>query len=271
MRITAAYSDYIFYADESGDHSLISIDRSYPVFALSLCAFRKSTYCSRVVPAFQRFKFKYFGHDAIVLHEHEIRKQKGEYRILTDSTIRTEFLKDLSETLSRSSFKIFSVVILKEELRYDLFPENPYVISLKLCLQQAFKFLSQRSQNARQTHFIFERRGRKEDSELELEFRRIVAGKNELRVPFYGFEIHFSDKRTNSTGMQIADLTARPIGLSVFRNGQSNRAFDLISPKLFNNRKFSRPERGIYIPQKSAGSRNTPRSSADRETPIHLD
>lgn len=133
-------SDYIFYADESGDHSLTSVDPDYPVFSLSLCAFRKETYCARVVPQFQRLKFRYFGHDAIVLHEHDIRKQNVDFRILTDKIIREAFLHDLSECLERSPFRIFGTVILKPDLRFDLFPENPYVISLRICLQQAFIF-----------------------------------------------------------------------------------------------------------------------------------
>lgn len=239
---------YIFYADESGDHSLKSIDPTYPIFALSLCAFHKSTYCSRVVPRFQRFKFRYFGHDAVVLHEHEIRKQLNDFRILTNSETRVNFLRELSECLAKSSFKIFSTVILKSQLTGDLFPENPYSISLRICLLQAYSFLNARDEANHRTFFVFEKRGRKEDNELELEFRRVVSGENDLGQPLLGFEIHFSDKRTNSTGMQIADLTARPLGLSVLRRGQSNRAFELISRKIFRSRKYSSPSRGIHIP-----------------------
>jgi hypothetical protein len=36
------HSDFIIYVDESGDHSLESIDPDYPVFVLSFCIFRKS-------------------------------------------------------------------------------------------------------------------------------------------------------------------------------------------------------------------------------------
>lgn len=238
---------YILYADESGDHSLTSIDVTYPLFALSLCAFKKATYCSRVVPKFQRLKFRYFGHDAVVLHEHDIRKQNGEFRILTDETVRAAFMRDLSRCLEESPFHIFSTVIMKPDLKFDLFPENPYAISLRISLQQVYHFLDRRGEARKRTHFIFEKRGTKEDQELELEFRRIVAGNNDLRLPFDGFEIHFSDKRTNSTGMQIADLTARPIGLSVFRPKQPNRAFELIRGKLYRSKKYSRPSRGIFV------------------------
>jgi hypothetical protein len=157
-------------------------------------------------------------------------------------------MNDLSFCLESSAFKIFSSVIYKSELKYELFPENPYSISLRICLQQAFQFLERRSENEKVTHFIFEKRGHKEDTELELEFRRIVSGENELRIQFENFKIHFSDKKTNSTGMQIADLKARPLGLSVFRPTQPNRAFELISRKIYRNRRFSQPSRGIYIP-----------------------
>ena len=239
---------YIFYADESGDHSLTSIDPTFPVFALSLCAFRKTTYCSRVVPKFQRFKFQYFGHDAVVLHEHAIRKQTGEFRILVNEKLRTSFLNNLSHCLAVSPFTIFATVIHKPQLKGDLFPENPYVISLRICLQQIYRFLSTRGEVEKRTHFIFEKRGNKEDRELELEFRRIIDGNNDLQIPLRGFEIHFADKRSNSTGMQIADLTARPLGLSIFRPNQPNRAFDLIKRKIHRSRKYSRPSNGIYVP-----------------------
>lgn len=33
------FSDYVVYVDESGDHSLASIDPDYPVFVLALCIF----------------------------------------------------------------------------------------------------------------------------------------------------------------------------------------------------------------------------------------
>jgi len=241
-------SDYIFYADESGDHSLKSIDPDYPVFSLSLCAFRKTTYCSQVVPDFQRLKFRYFGHDAIVLHEHDIRKQNLEFRILTDKIVRDSFLDSLSKCLAESRFTIFGAVIFKPDIKFDLFPENPYVICLRICLQQAYHFLDRRHQIGKRTHFIFEKRGKKEDADLELEFHRIVSGQNDIGMALDGFEIHFVDKRTNSTGMQVADLTARPMGLSVFRKGQTNRAFDLIKGKIYRNRRYARPSRGIFIP-----------------------
>ncbi|OCW57319.1 DUF3800 domain-containing protein [Hoeflea olei] len=240
---------FIFYADESGDHSLTSVDIKYPVFALALCGFKKETYCSRVVPNFQRFKFRYFGHDSIVLHEHEIRKQKGDFAILIDQVRRENFLADLNTCLETSPFTIFATVIHKQELKTDFFPENPYSICLRIALQHVYLFLKRRRQSEKRTYFIFEKRGAAEDRALELEFRRIVAGENELREPFSSFFIRLADKKTNSTGMQIADLTARPLGLRVFRPDQANRAYAKIQRKIYGSNRFSRPSRGIYNPK----------------------
>ena len=55
-------SDYIVFADESGDHSLTRVNRDYPVFALSFCVFRKADYVETVCPLLQRFKLRWW-HD----------------------------------------------------------------------------------------------------------------------------------------------------------------------------------------------------------------
>lgn len=49
-------SDYLIFADESGDHGLVSIDEQFPVFALVFCIVRKQDYVERIVPAMQRLK-----------------------------------------------------------------------------------------------------------------------------------------------------------------------------------------------------------------------
>ncbi len=68
--------------------------------------------------------------------------------------------------------------------------------------------------------------------ELELEFRRLCDGSNKLgiRLPF---DVIFVDKKANSAGLQLADLVARPVGMSVLRPEQANRAFDVLKRKFF--------------------------------------
>ena len=76
------FSDYIVYVDESGDHGLQSIDPEFPVFVLAFCIFKIDDYTNVITPRIQRFKFDHFGHDMIILHEHEIRKSEPPFNVL---------------------------------------------------------------------------------------------------------------------------------------------------------------------------------------------
>ena len=77
---------------------------------------------------------------------------------------------------------------------------------------------------------------RKEDNDLELEFRRICAGENQWRCVL-PFDVRFASKKVNSAGLQLADLVARPLGLNSLRPEQSNRAFDILKTKLYQSEK----------------------------------
>lgn len=226
------YSNYVIYVDESGDHTLTSIDRDYPVFVLDFCIFRKDSYANVVAPQVQAFKFAHFGHDIVVLHEHEIRKQKPPFVFLKSRDKRDAFMDGLNRLIEQADFTIVAAAIHKERLtqRYAA-PGNPYEMALTFCMERAHAFLRDRGQHMLTTHIVVERRGKREDDELELAFRRIRDGANYVgEMP--GFEIIFADKKTNSAGLQLADLTARPIGRHVLDPAQPNRAWEIIEPKL---------------------------------------
>lgn len=176
------YSDYIIYVDESGDHSLESINKDYPIFVLAFCIFEKEKYSQSAVKKLKDFKFKHFGHDMVVLHENEIRRDKGWFKNLNSKELKETFLNELTSIT---------------------------------------------------THIIVEQRGKKEDDELELEFRRICHGQNYQNINF-AFEIIMANKMTNSAGLQLADLVARPIGLHVLKPQQENRAYKILKKKFHN-------------------------------------
>lgn len=39
--MTAGFSDYLVFVDESGDHGLDTIDPGYPMFVLAFCVLRE--------------------------------------------------------------------------------------------------------------------------------------------------------------------------------------------------------------------------------------
>lgn len=227
-----AYSNYIVYVDESGDHGLGSIDRDYPVFVLAFCVFRKTEYVAQISPSIQQFKFSHYGHDSVVLHEHAIRKQVPPFAFLKSEAKRATFMTDLSNLVSAAPMTIIAAVIHKQRLmeRYA-HPANPYEIALLFCMERLYAHLRDQRATSETTHIVVECRGKKEDAALELEFRRIRDGANRWgRLAC--LELVFADKKANSAGLQLADLIARPVGLKVIRPDQLNRAYDIIEPKI---------------------------------------
>ena len=226
------FSRFVVYVDESGDHVLTALDPNYPMFVLALCVFYKRHYSERVVPALQKFKFNHFGHDSVVLHEHEIRKEQGPFRFQSRQH-RLQFTNELTGIIEQSNFILIACAIDKRQLqaRQDV-PENAYHVALGFCLETLHELMLEKRQDGAVTHVVFECRGKKEDNALELEFRRICDGANRWSKDL-PFSIVLADKKMNSAGLQLADLVARPVGLSVLRPDQANRAFDVLKRKFF--------------------------------------
>lgn len=239
------FSNYIVYVDESGDHGLNSIDPNYPVFVLAFCVFHKSDYVDKIVPAIQMFKFKHFGHDIVILHETDIRKDRGAFSFLKTRVLKEVFLNELTDIVAAAPFTLIATVIDKMALkRRYAYPDNPYHIALGYGLERVYLLLRSQGQEGRATCVVVESRGKREDDELELEFRRTVDGANYFshRLPF---QIVFADKRSNSSGLQLADLVARPVGLAVLKPGQGNRAVNVLEDKFYRDPKGNKNGWGL--------------------------
>lgn len=234
----SGFCDYIVYADESGDHGIASIDAHYPIFVLTFALVAKRDYISDIVPRFQALKFTFFGHDQLVLHERDIRKQLGAFGVFrVDAAKRTAFLDAINETVAGSSVELYSAVIRKSDLlaRYAA-PKNPYEIALLFCMERVMLRLLQLGQAGRHVHVVFESRGAEEDKSLLTEFGRIVRnetwGYRQLDFRAFEWTALMAPKASNSSGLQLADLASRPIGLHTLKPNQPNRAFEILAPKI---------------------------------------
>jgi len=230
------FGEYIVYVDESGDQSLTSLDPQYPVFVLAFCCFPVTGYTESVVPRVERLKFRYFGHDMVVLHEREIRKSQPPFDILMDATVREPFMEELSAIMGEEDYSIVATVIDKEAfLRRRGLGASPYNVALEFGLERLYCGLQEHGQRGRRTTVVFESRGKREDDALELEFRRIMAT-TKVEGMAETLTFMFVSKLSNSAGLQVADMVARPIGLHVLRPGQPNRAWDLLEPHIRRSR-----------------------------------
>ena len=240
------YSDYIIYADESGDPNPASVDPNYPVFVLNFCVFRKDVYTASVLPAVTAFKFAHFGHDAVVLHENEIRLQRPPFTFLRDGQAQARFMAGLDRLIREVDFTIIAAVFDKRKVDdRDLSMADPYELTFNACVERLHSYLESTGLQELMTHIIIESRGSKEDRQLEMAFQLVQDGTNPLNKTMSEFAVQFADKKTNSAGLQIADLTARPIGRHFIDPKQPNRAWDALEFKIL--RQGNVDQRGLTI------------------------
>jgi hypothetical protein len=119
-------------------------------------------------------------------------------------------------------------------------------LALGFGLERIYQLLNGAGQSDALTYIVCEARGAKEDVELELEFRRIRDGANYFNRPL-PFDLIIADKKTNSEGLQLADLTARPIGLTVLRPNQANRASQVLESKFYQSKSGSKLGMGLKV------------------------
>jgi hypothetical protein len=244
------FSDYVVFVDETGDHGIATINPEFPLFGLAFCVLKKSDYTDTVTPEMRRLKFATFGHDMVILHEHDIRK-KGNAFAQMNRELRDIFLSALTDVIQAAPFVLITVIIDKRRLAKGTSPSNPYHLALLFGLERLFHLLSSLNQDKSMTHVVVESRGRREDMELEVEFRRICSGENASKRCF-PFQIIMADKRTNSEGLQLADMVARPVALSVLRPDQPNRAWEILRPKVWRGAHGDKEDYGLKVfPEKN--------------------
>ena len=144
---------------------------------------------------------------------------------------RRAFLEDLTGVIARAPFTVVASAIKKDLYRAQGRANNPYHVALEHGLERVYMHLQSLQQRGKQIHVVFEGRGPKEDAELELEFRRIMDSTREQGM---ADTLRFLcvSKKSNSSGLQLADMVARPIGLKILHPEQPNRAWNIIEPKL---------------------------------------
>lgn len=234
----------IVYIDETGDHSLEKVDRDFPLFAVALLICDEDIYCQQIAPAIYKLKIDFFQHEAVILHSRDIRKRKGDFKILSDRARREEFYTRLDQIMSDYDYSIISTVIRKQKHRdrYGVFARNPYDLALKFSLERLLPLLENLGQE--KVQLMAESRGKKEDDELKLSFLDVVNQGTEYigpaRFKAIDFKLNFVRKERNVIGTQLADLVAYPIARHVFNPSKPNPAYEIVKRKLYQGPGFVR-------------------------------
>lgn len=224
-------SNYLVFADESGDIHPDKYPRDFPIFVLAFVIVYKDEYCDRLLPKFARLKLKYFPDVNTVFHERDIRHFENNFKIFLNNPQHDEFINDLSALMQEIDYKIVAVVVGKDEkIRRNMMAGNLYELGVKYGLEQIEKFLESQD-DANYTTITFEARSggsgarpcKSEDKALHEYFQRTAK---EI------FGISIQGKSAGGYGLQFADMIARPIGIHCLRPGQRNRAWEIIESKI---------------------------------------
>lgn len=223
----------IMFLDESGDHSLDKIDRSYPIFVLAGCVFEIDVYNALVEPEIDKLKVKHFGNRDIILRSYNIRKQKDQFLSLIDTNKRKLFLEELHKLISELDFIVIAAVINKEKLKntYNI-PMNPYNLCLQFIMERYLMFLGQKADSG---IMRIESRESHNDQILAEVYERFRSKGNNMFKPDEIrrklLDLSFNQKNQNIAGHQIADLVAYPIGRYVLDPQKDNSPFTIIEKK----------------------------------------
>lgn len=225
----------LFYLDETGDHSLEKVDKDFPIFVLTVFVVSQNNYINNIIPAANKIRFDFWGHEGIIFHSRDIRKALFPFNILQNKSTKELFLEAISNLMKNSEFNLIVSVIKKEKLKSQyLNPYNPYDLALKFILERIIILLKNTEQ--KNVTLIAECRGKNEDDSLRLSFLKIINNGtekiNKSVFADYNFILKFLPKSNNVLGTQLADLSGYPIGRKVLFPDKENKAYDLIEPKI---------------------------------------
>jgi hypothetical protein len=215
-RVHAPERDCTVFLDECGPHSVMASD-VFPVFALATAIVPKAAYRDIDV-RWRAWKATHLGTQDAIVHEPDVRKGDGYF----DLPNRSDVLEALRQELSVLDFMAVVVAVHRPDYRAQ-FGTSPLDASLPAHLYlMSLDFLFERVAMALDLHFrggkaevVAESRGPKEDALLQYEFARLhLEGTSYISAAWFRQVLHpgirFEGKEANSTGLQLADLLARP-------------------------------------------------------------
>ena len=224
----------VVYFDEVGNTNLDPTDRDFPVFAIALFICDSDVYANGIAPLVTKLKFKWFGHEGVILHSRDIRKAQGDFGILTNADKRKEFIEDLSALMTACDYKLLAVAVRKDlHVAKYRYPADPYELALLFAMERLVSVIEEAHQT--EVMVIAEKRGRNEDRLLHVAFQRIVTRGTEYvsldRFKKIKFTLRFLPKSMNIVGTQLADLAAYPIARRALYPDKPNPAFEIVRKK----------------------------------------
>ena len=228
---------YYLFLDESGDHGLTNLNPDFPVFLLCGILITEQDY-----EAFNRsmnqLKASIWGSKEVIFHSRDIRKCEKEFQKLFDLDLKKTFYTELNKIISESFYIVLASAIQKQRFveNFGKLEDDVYEIALSFVIEQAVLVL-QDIPEAEALSIVIERRGKKEDKQLDDHFQRITGkGTGKLTaadINHFNPSFTFRNKKENINGLQLADLVAYPIARNVIEPNRANPAYEVLEGKIY--------------------------------------
>jgi hypothetical protein len=254
---SAPRPEYLLFLDECGSHPLTPSSEKFPVFCLCgvIIDAERYRYVDRL---WKTWKANWLGSARELVHEPDVRRRS--HRFHNSDPVREQALIDsLSVELAAIDFTCIAAVIDKrhfadmhpEGFVDDFLPASGYLMCIDFVIERFVHFLHHVGGDARGL-VVAESRGAREDAEVHSEFIRLQLDgtqwqseawfRHQLR-PY----IEFQKKRRNSSGLQLADLCARPIAEKVLNPTSNPERWETIRPKFYDGTQGRPTSYGLKI------------------------
>ena len=230
------------FIDECGSHSL-TVKEAFKAFCLAAVIIRDSDFPA-IDGKWKRWKRKYLGSANKLVHEPDVRYGNKSFWCDGDHARRAKAVEALSNILDRLDFTAIVCVVnrpayVKEigvKALYDSLPQHIYLMTMNFLMERVAMALHGQFNGAR-ARFVIESRGPFEDANMQYEIARLfLDGTSYVSATWFRRQffpgVAFREKDRNCTGLQLADLIARPCGQKVIDPTSTPARWPVIRKKL---------------------------------------
>jgi hypothetical protein len=229
---------YYLFIDESGDHGLTMVNPNFPVFLLCGVLVASDEY-EQVRQSFNKIKHHLWGNKEVIFHSRDIRKCEKEFAKLFDLEVKKWFYESLNAAIQKHSYAVIASAIRKDIYinRFGKLSNDVYELALSFIIERSVFYLDAMKDN-NELEIMIEKRGRKEDKNLDEHFQRLLSRGTGFvapqRLQEYNLKITFKRKSENINGLQLADLIAYPIARHVIEPNRVNLSFEQVESKIYS-------------------------------------
>jgi hypothetical protein len=215
-----AAHDCLIFLDECGAHSVDAPD-TFPIFTLAAVIVTRRHYEDVLDLQWRAWKATNLGFADAPVHEPDVRGQEGRFAGPAGQPI----VDSLGECLADAAFHVVACAIDRPAVKAAAtpldatLPDHMYLMALDMLFERIVLMLDHTYRGGR-AEVMAESRGPREDALLQYEFARLqLDGTSYIGDAFFRKCLHpgisFRSKDQHCTGLQLADLVARPVAEKV--------------------------------------------------------